>query len=271
MLWLSLLRRLSRVQGGSQPQNGNFFTGSKDIVYPGGFEPKVERVYNSKTSFKGIFGYGWGNEYEVFLTVEADGSVVVREYGGGAENRFSPVRSSPQELDAAVAMISDAAKKAGSSARADQKRAVQEKAENRCFLPQHRVGKIPRSRQSRRHASSPRARSSFQPFQLPIHHQDGRGYVRVFDNGRVEQFNEEGKLARIADKNHNFIDLTYGKDGHLDQAGRQFQPQDVLHLQRSRLPREDSKAKTAKKATYKYNNLGELVWAQGRRRQRLYL
>jgi len=45
-------------------KNGNFFTGSKDIVYPGGFEPKVERVYNSKTSYKGVFGNGWGNRFD---------------------------------------------------------------------------------------------------------------------------------------------------------------------------------------------------------------
>src|SRR6185437_823051 len=94
-------------------KNGNFFIGSKDIVYPGGFEPKIERVYNSKTGFQGMFGYGWGNEYEVFLTVEADGSVVVREYGGGAENRFSPNAFNAKELDDAVNMIASAASKSG--------------------------------------------------------------------------------------------------------------------------------------------------------------
>src|SRR4051812_6430939 len=72
-------------------KNGNFFIGYTDIIYPGGFEPKIERVYNSKTPYNGIFGWGWGNEYEVYLTVSADGSVVVHEYGGGAENRFSPI------------------------------------------------------------------------------------------------------------------------------------------------------------------------------------
>ena len=55
-------------------KNGNFFIGYTDIVYPGGFEPKIDRTYNSKTPFKGIFGNGWGNEYEAFVTVSADGS-----------------------------------------------------------------------------------------------------------------------------------------------------------------------------------------------------
>src|SRR5689334_11683133 len=73
-------------------KNGNFFIPFKDIIYPGGFEPKVERVYNSKTSFKGYFGWGWGTEYEVYLTVSPDGGVTVHEYGGGATNRFTPVK-----------------------------------------------------------------------------------------------------------------------------------------------------------------------------------
>src|SRR5436305_14800211 len=83
-------------------KNGNFFIGYTDIVYPGGFEPKIERVYNSKTGFKGMFGVGWGNEYEVNLTVSADGSVVVHEYGGGAENRVSPLAFRAYELEKAV-------------------------------------------------------------------------------------------------------------------------------------------------------------------------
>src|SRR2546421_237593 len=71
-------------------KNGNFNIGFTDIAYPGGFEPKIERVYNSKASFRGIFGNGWGSEFEVFLEIDPDGTVTVHEYGGGADNRFVP-------------------------------------------------------------------------------------------------------------------------------------------------------------------------------------
>src|SRR5436190_6570091 len=57
-------------------RNGNFFIGYTDIVYPGGFEPKIERVYNSKTPYHSIFGWGWGFEYSVYLTVSADGTII---------------------------------------------------------------------------------------------------------------------------------------------------------------------------------------------------
>src|SRR3954447_16505986 len=101
-------------------KNGNFFIGYTDIIYQGGFEPKIERVYNSKSPFKGMFGWGWGNEYEVRLTVSADGSVVVHEYGGGAENRFNPTAFKEADLNKAVDMISGVAQKVGLTGSASQ-------------------------------------------------------------------------------------------------------------------------------------------------------
>src|SRR6185503_12977446 len=71
-------------------KNGNFSIIYTDILYSGGFEPQVERVYNSRTAFKGSFGWGWGFEYEAYLTVSGDRTVTIHEYGGGAENIFDP-------------------------------------------------------------------------------------------------------------------------------------------------------------------------------------
>src|SRR3954466_14321224 len=99
ILAVALAASAVAAQANVSIKNGNFFIGYTDIIYPGGFEPKIERVYNSKTIFKGMFGWGWGNEYEVFLTVSADGSVVVHEYGGGAENRFTPTNFKVDDLD----------------------------------------------------------------------------------------------------------------------------------------------------------------------------
>src|SRR5688572_19137729 len=112
-LWIAALLFPVGAWANVSIKNGNFFIGYTDIVYPGGFEPKIERVYNSKSPFKGMFGWGWGNEYEVRLRVSADGSVVVHEYGGGAENRFNPRAFDAKELDAAVAMITEAARQQG--------------------------------------------------------------------------------------------------------------------------------------------------------------
>src|SRR5690349_8663795 len=67
-----------------QRGNGNVYFAYKDTL-----QPEVERVYNSKAGDKDIFGWSWGTSYSTRPTVSADGSVVVHEFGTGAENRFN--------------------------------------------------------------------------------------------------------------------------------------------------------------------------------------
>src|SRR5208283_2791782 len=145
----------------------------------------------------------------------ADGSVVVHEYGGGAENRFSPIAFNGAELDRAVDSIAKTAEKVGAVASKDQLASYRQKLKADAGFRNDEWEKF-------------RTQGKIQPRQLP----DGSkltsnrfsyqylnkvqgGYVRTFDNGKVEKFSEDGRLARIADKNGNFIELSYGKDGHL--------------------------------------------------------
>jgi YD repeat-containing protein len=242
-------------------KNGNFFTGSKDIVYPGGFEPKIERVYNSKTSYKGVFGNGWGNEYEVYLTVSADGSVVVREYGGGAENRFNPIAFNAKELDSAVEMIAGAAQKAGAAGTGGQFAAYKKHLRTDATFRNNEWEKF-------------RAQGKLKARQLPngtqlhsnrfsyqyITKVQG-GYFRTFDNGRIEKFNDEGKLERISDKNGNFINLTYSRDGHLQKLVDNFNRKMFFTFNAQGFV-EKIQGENSKECEYHYNELGELVWVK---------
>src|SRR6185437_8769681 len=240
-------------------KNGNFFIGSKDIDYPGGFEPKIERVYNSQTSFKGMFGWGWGNEYEVYLTVQADGSVVIHEYGGGAENRFSPLAFNEHELDAAVTMIANAASKAGIIGSPEElvtyKRKLKDDASFRNtewekFRAQGRV-------HERQLALGTQLHSNRFSYQYVTRVQDG--YVLSFDNGRVERFNNAGRLVKISDKNSNSINLSYGNDGHLSRLIDNFNRKMFFTFNNQGLLQK-IQGENGKEADYRYNNMGELVW-----------
>src|SRR5690606_25418387 len=73
--------------------NGNYFKSFTDVEHEApanSFQLKVTRVYNSRSQFDGIFGYGWGSDFEAFLVPSVDGGVVVQESGGGDKTRFSP-------------------------------------------------------------------------------------------------------------------------------------------------------------------------------------
>jgi YD repeat-containing protein len=81
--------------------NGNYFMGFTDLEHDelsSPFQIKIQRTYNSRSQFDGIFGYGWGSDYEAFLLPSSDGSVVIQESGGGDKTRFLPKDFSKAEL-----------------------------------------------------------------------------------------------------------------------------------------------------------------------------
>lgn len=90
--------------------NGNYFIGFTDLEHDAPmntFQLKVQRTYNSRSQFDGVFGYGWGSDYEAFLLPSADGSVVIQESGGGDKTRFSPEKFSKSDLESYVVKLLD--------------------------------------------------------------------------------------------------------------------------------------------------------------------
>lgn len=242
-------------------KNGNFFIGFTDVSYPGGFEPKIERVYNSKSAFRGIFGFGWGIEYEVRLQVSADGSVVVHEYGGGAENRFQPVRFEAKELDAAVEKIAGVARSVGvmgsAAALEDYKKKLRGDASFRNSEWQKWVsqGKL----EPRKLADGTQLQSNRFSYQYLTKVKDG--YVRVYDNGRIEKFDDLGRLSQLADRNGNKLGFEYGRDGKLSKLIDNFNRKMFFTFnERGLLSRVQGESKQV--AEYRYNGFDELVWSK---------
>jgi hypothetical protein len=55
-------------------KNGNFYISYTDIIVPGGgMDLEITRTNNSKSTEKGWFGFGWGSDFETYVTVSADG------------------------------------------------------------------------------------------------------------------------------------------------------------------------------------------------------
>ncbi len=239
-------------------KNGNFYVVYNDIMYPGGFEPKVERVYNSKTIYYGIFGHGWGVDYEAYLRVSADGSVIVHEYGGGAENRFSPINFNEAELNAAVEKIAQTAKsmgKLGSEAQFNKYKADLKgdaRFRNKEWEALIKSGKI----QARALPVGAQLKSNRFSYQFITRVADG--YVRTYDNGRIEKFNNQGRLMKISDKNNNFIELTYDASGKIAKIQDNYNRKIFFTFNNKGLV-EKVEGEDKKKSVYEYNQLNELV------------
>jgi YD repeat-containing protein len=260
-LIVALIASIASAQANVSIRNGNFFIGYTDVLYPGGYEPKIERVYNSKSPFNGMLGWGWGSDYEAYLTVEADGSVLVSESGGGAQNRFSPPTFNEKELDTAVAAIAEVARKAGalgSGAQLDgYKKQLKTNAEfrNEEWSKWRAQGKI-QSRKLNTGVKLVSNRFAFQWITVTT-----TGYVRSSDTGKVESFDTNGRLLKVQDKNGNFINLTYNRDGKIEKIQDNLNRK--MYLNYNKLGKiEKIQAENNKTAEYKYTDLGEMSWSK---------
>ncbi len=256
-----LLFSMSTALGNVSIRNGNFFIGYTDVIYPGGYEPKIERVYNSKSPFNGIFGWGWGSDYEGYMQVEADGSVVVNESGGGAQNRFSPQNFDSKELDLAVNTIADAARKAGALGSSTQfesyKKQLKTNADfrNDEWAKWRAQGKV-EARKLKVGTKLVSNRFSYQWISVTA-----TGYVRTSDTGKVENYDTNGRLLRVQDKAGNWIGLNYNKDGKIEKIQDNLNRK--MYLSYNKLGKvEKIQAESNKTAEYRYNDLGEMTYSK---------
>ena len=238
-------------------KNGNFFIPFKDLIYPGGYEPKIERVYNSKTSYVGYFGWGWGTEFEAFLTVSVDGSVTVHEYGGGATNRFTPVKFNAAELQKTVTMLAETARSLGQPVNDQYKNKLRTDADyrNQEWLRFLKTGKV----KARQLANGEQLVSTNYSYQYIT--KTAGGYVRKYDNGKVEKYDDAGHLVQISDSNNNFVQLSYNTEGRLVKMVDNFNRKMFFTFnKKGRIERIEGESK--KESVYKYNDQEELVYSK---------
>lgn len=241
-------------------KNGNFFIGYTDLTHSGGIEPKIERVYNSKSSHDGMFGFGWGSDYEVYLKISADGSVVVHENGGGAQNRFTPPQINTAEVDKAVNDIVAAKIKAPGGMSAQLAEQDKQRLRNDARYRNDEWERLydqglVKSRQVTEGAVLKSNKFSFQVIK-----KIKDGYVRYFDNGQVQTFDDKGRMVRMADKNGNFLTLSYDKAGHIAAI------QDSLNRRMNFTFNSAGKVEkvvgeNGKTCSYKYKG-DELIWSK---------
>lgn len=183
-------------------KNGNFHITYTDIVVPGGGNDLViERTYNSRSPDKGWFGFGWGSDYETYLTVSADGSVVVHENGSGATTRFVP--NTTIDAEAAARKIIDELRKKNSLAE-NVAESLVTKLKNDAELRQAYAKKF---NVSSNLAVGTELFSNERGLQTIVKTKDG--YVRKFNDGKEHNFNDRGQMTSVKDKNGYEVKLVY--------------------------------------------------------------
>ena len=96
------------AQGVVNVQNGNINHYFKDFSVPGhGYNLELERSFNSKSNFYGMFGHKWGSNFDTLFKVTPEGTVEITEYGGGFKTTFSPEKYSQKDVTEFITAIYD--------------------------------------------------------------------------------------------------------------------------------------------------------------------
>jgi len=234
------------------PLTGNYFLDHSDGI--------LRRVYNSKTSFKGIFGWNWGTEYETRLTVDADGSIVVRGFGGGEATRFVPANEPPSareaRIDRLVAAGAAAMRFSGEQGRSAYRKSLEGDPgfREREALALVQAGKLEKPIV----AEGAVLESVTPPRRTVTRVPDG---FQLETRGGTESFDREGRLARIVDRNGNVTRIFRSKAGRIERVA--IGPDHWIAFDHDSEGRVVSaKTDDGLAAAYSYNPAGELVSAR---------
>jgi YD repeat-containing protein len=242
-------------------RNGNFYSSFRDITYPGGLEPKIERIYNSKSDYRGMFGYSWGSDYETRLRIDPDGSLVIAEGGGGADNRFISKNFKAADLESGITQLVDAGKKSGLVSSAKQVADYRNKLGNDIDYRSKQYNIFVNKGLVPRRLVTEGSQFTSTHFLYQYITKVKGGYVRVLEGGGIQKFNEAGKLVQIMDRNKNFINLAYDKNSHMIQLIDNQNRKMVLTYNAQNLV-DKIVGESGKNALYKYTTEGLMNYSR---------
>ena len=257
-LVLILLGQVPSAEAGVTLKNGNFNVAYRDIAFQGGMDLNIERTYNSKANFRGVFGEGWGAWFEPKLTETGDGSVLIREFGGGAELLFSPAKGGLQ-VDQAVKELTAAATLHYKMTPA-QATTYSDRLRKDFRYRVDEWTKLARLKVIKARENKVGTQFTTTQFNYQFLTRMADGYVRNFENGKVERYDLQGRLSKVTDRAGNFINLAYEGERLKtisDNAGHRLN----FTFTAAGLV-EKIEGDAGKVAVYRHNAAGQLVYTK---------
>ena len=89
-------------------KSANYSESWTDMIVPGvGYDLRVNRTYNSRSLFNGIFGFGWCSDYETKIATTPEGNLRLTECGAGMEIIYTTRNWNPGKIDSTIKAILD--------------------------------------------------------------------------------------------------------------------------------------------------------------------
>jgi YD repeat-containing protein len=203
-------------------KNANYSDSWTDLQFSGtGYALKVQRFYNSRSTFSGIFGFGWCSEFESYIEVTPEGRLSMLECGAGQETLYSPAKYDGkaqskliEELVAHYKKSTPGATDHGANTLREQ---LGQSSELRAEWAKHAGIAMPDAKKGTVYTAD-----NLEVDKIIF---DGSTYTRSLADGTSQKFNSAGRLIMVNDKNGNSLRFTY-KGSNLseiiDNAGKKL-------------------------------------------------
>ena len=200
---------ISQVHATVDMKNANYTESWIDIQITGsGYALRVQRTYNSRSVFNGMFGFGWCSDFETSITKNPEGHLKLQECGAGQEITFRPQGAGGNTLSKTVDSIIAYYRKTNPNSGESSITILRDQLINNSNL------RANWAKQAGVATPTASKGSVFVSDNLEVEkiEFDGSQYSRTLADGTVQKFNSAGRLISLADKNGNFLRFNYNGD-----------------------------------------------------------
>lgn len=189
-------------------KNANYTNTWIDLDVSGsGYDLKIIRTYNSRSLFNGIFGFGWCSEFETSMDITAEGSLKIKECGGGQEIVYSPKPVSETDIEKSVVEImkrvkQDPKNKYSANRLVEIQKDLKTDDDFRSRMAKY-YGYLPEIKEGTKYFASGREVENIT--------YNKNHYTRTLADGTLQRYSLDGKLTHIYDKNNNYLKFEYEK------------------------------------------------------------
>ena len=221
-----------------------------DLKLPGhGYDLKVERTYNSRSLFNGMFGFGWCSNFETVLEVTPEDTLKVKECGDGQSFTYTKKGFGKQQQTKLVNQI-----------------IAKYKAENpsvtrvSALKSQLLVDAIKRAEYAKNLGISSNVPTGTIYYSLSDQTETIKKlksyYERTLSSGSKQRFSNKGRLTHIYDAHGNYLKLRYSRSRLtqvIDNTGRQLS---ISHYPSGKIKKIIGPNRMV--ASYKFSNVSNL-------------
>jgi YD repeat-containing protein len=188
-------------------KNANFSDAWVDLSLPGsGYDLRVERAYNSRTLFNGMFGFGWCSDFETSLEITPEGNLKYNECGAGSEILYQAAGFSEKDIDKTVKAIIEHVRKDNSGTTASYINDLDKRLRVETALRGEYASKYGIVR-----TIPDKTRFFANGVEADYIEKNGNNFTRAAADSTVQKFRLDGKLEKVFDRNGNY--LTFNYDG----------------------------------------------------------